>query len=75
LVLLDTAINSGVGKAKRLLAQSNNDAETMIDNRLAALKTSKNWNKYGRGWSNRLEGMRKEVLNGSMSAQDTKYLA
>ena len=75
LVLLDTAINSGVSKAKRLLAQSNNDAETMIDKRLASLKTSKNWDKYGRGWSKRIEGMRQEVLNGTMSIQNTEYLA
>ena len=74
-VLFDTAVNSGVNRAKKLLAQSNNDAETMINNRLAFLQTSKNWEKYGKGWTNRIESVREEVLKGSMSEQNTAYLA
>lgn len=52
--LLDTAIHHGTGKAKKLLAKADGDAEKLLDVRLESLKRSRNWKTFGRGWTNRL---------------------
>ncbi len=54
-VVFDTAIHSGIPRAKKLLAQSNGDAEKMLDNRLAFMKGLKNWDTFGNGWTNRID--------------------
>ncbi len=54
-VVFDTAIHSGIPRAKKLLAKSNGDAEKMLDNRLAFMKGLSTWNTFGKGWTNRID--------------------
>lgn len=54
-VVFDTAIHSGIPRAKKLLAQSNGDAEKMLDKRLTFMKGLSNWDTFGRGWTNRID--------------------
>ncbi len=74
-VVFDTAIHSGVGKAKKLLAKSNGDANTMIEKRMAMLKSSKNWQTFGRGWTNRLAKVEARLDDFTTSKEYIEYIA
>src|SRR5690625_4573541 len=52
-VAFDTAVNSGVGTARRLLAESNGSLLDFIGRRLLHYTDLKQWALYGRGWTRR----------------------
>lgn len=62
-VVFDTAIHSGVARAKKLLAKSGGDAEKMLENRLAFLQGLKNWSTFGRGWTARIDKIESRIDN------------
>ena len=53
--VFDAAIHHGVGTAKRLLKNSNGNAELMTDNRLAYMKGLKVWNNFSKGLQARID--------------------
>lgn len=61
LMMFDTAVNCGVGTAKRLVQQANYDVKKMSALRLQYYKSLKTWNTFGRGWSNRLAYVNKQA--------------
>lgn len=78
LVHMDTAFHSGTGKAAELLKSSGGDVNKYLDQRLEFLKSLKNWDTYGAGWTKRIEEIRKQanqlsgnVYNGSKTQQGT----
>lgn len=52
-VAFDTAVNSGVGAARRLLNQSNNNLLDFIGLRFLHYTDLNQWPLYGRGWTRR----------------------
>lgn len=70
LAVFDLAVNSGVGRAKKMFRQvmdlhGKDDAELirqLCDNRLSFLKRLRHWNTFGRGWSRRVARIRAESL-------------
>lgn len=61
----DFGVNSGVSRVASFVERAQDysaDVSTQIDSmlsqRLAYLRQSKNWNKYGKGWTNRIERVR-----------------
>ncbi len=71
-VVFDTAIHSGIPRAKKLLAKSGGDADKMLDNRLDWLQGLRNWKTFGRGWGNRIAKIESRIDN--MGGQK-EYLA
>lgn len=61
LVAFDTAVNSGVGRAKQFLTKTQ-DWRTFLDVRLAFLQGLSIWETFGRGWTNRVNKLRGEAL-------------
>lgn len=68
LVVFDTGVLCGPGKAKKFLDASigsQNDADTInkfMDQRLAFLKSLKTWSTFGTGWGRRVAGIRSKAL-------------
>jgi lysozyme family protein len=67
-VAFDTAVISGVGKAKELIAQANNDPEKLLqlrkefqDNLIA--KNPEKYGKYEKAWNNRVDQLRTDIGN------------
>lgn len=66
--VFDYGVNSGVGRAKKVLAQfaAIKDPVQMInainDERLAFLKRLKTWSTFGRGWGPRVERVRNSSI-------------
>lgn len=64
-VVFDTAVNSGVGTAKKLLSESGGDANRYLDlrqqfvNRIVQRDPSQR--KFLQGWTNRINRLRKEI--------------
>ena len=55
----DTAVNSGVGRAKQFLAQTR-DWQKYLDLRLNFMRSLGTWATYGRGWQKRVDTLRKQ---------------
>jgi lysozyme family protein len=55
LMHFDSAVNLGVGRAKRLLGQANNDFAHYADLRRAYYRSLDNFPKYGRAWMRRVD--------------------
>ena len=72
-VVFDTAIHSGIGRAKKLLAKSNGDADTMLENRLEWLHGLKNWKTFGKGWTARIDKIESRIDNFDTASKE--YLA
>ena len=67
-VAFDTAVISGVGKAKELIAQANGDPEKLLqlrkefqDNLIA--KNPEKYGKYEKDWNNRVDQLRTDIGN------------
>lgn len=58
LAVFDSAINSGVGRAKQWLAVSRGDTNALLDARLDFLRRLSNWKTFGRGWQKRIDALR-----------------
>ena len=71
-VVFDTAIHSGIPRAKKLLAKSGGDAEKMLDNRLDWLQGLKNWKTFGSGWTNRIAKIESRI---ECLGEQKEYLA
>jgi lysozyme family protein len=57
---LDAAVNEGVGWTKRFLAKPHPaPIAAMCDQRLAGKKARPEWTRFGKGWTSRIEGVRK----------------
>lgn len=68
LVVFDTAVNSGVGRAKALLAQTQ-DWRRFLDLRLAFMQSLATWARYGKGWGRRVETLRGQAAAWAQEAQ------
>ena len=77
LVHMDTAINSGPGRAAQLLKESNGDFNKYLDLRLAWMKTLKTWDEFGNGWTRRIGEIRAQaqVLAGTPAPPKVSTLA
>ena len=68
--VFDLAVNSGVGRAKKMFRQVmhlhwKNDARLineLCDNRMDFLRGLKHWNTFGRGWTARVKDVRANAL-------------
>lgn len=60
LVAFDTAINSGVGRAREFLSQTQ-DWQAFLDLRLRFLKGLSSWGTFGRGWQKRVDTLRAQA--------------
>jgi lysozyme family protein len=65
--VFDFAVNSGPSRARSYLLKAigGSDAQTinrLCDARMAFLRRLKTWPTFGRGWTSRVEGVRKEAL-------------
>lgn len=56
----DWALNSGIALAAKFTSQ-NQTIDALCDARLAYLRTLLTWPKYGKGWTNRVERVRKRA--------------
>lgn len=61
-VAFDAAVNGGHGLASRLLNRSDGDIEGFMNARLAHLQGLSNWDAFGRGWTNRVNGIAGQAL-------------
>lgn len=59
LAAFDTAVNSGVGRARQFLAQTR-DWQEFLNLRLKFMRSLKTWATYGRGWQKRVDTLRKQ---------------
>ena len=71
-VVFDTAIHSGIGRAKRLLKESGGDADKMLEKRLSFLKGRSAWKTFGEGWTNRIAKISERIDN---LGEQKEYLA
>lgn len=60
-VHFDFAVNAGVGRANRTLAESNSDVSAYLDARVAFYKSLSTFPKYGKGWLRRVDDLRKLI--------------
>ena len=80
LCVFDLAVNSGVSRAKRMfrdvmVLHGVNDAElinTLCDNRMRFLRGLKHWPTFGKGWTRRVEDVRKKSLEALSVAVDVE---
>lgn len=61
LIVFDTAVNMGVGRAKQFLIKSGMSGNAFLDIRESFYRAAKNHNIYLKGWLNRLNDLRKEA--------------
>lgn len=60
LVVFDTAVNSGVGRARQFLAQTR-DWQEYLNVRLRFMQGIATWSRYGRGWTKRVNTLRQQA--------------
>ncbi|MVN86924.1 secretion activator protein [Deinococcus sp. HMF7620] len=60
LVAFDTAVNSGVGRAREFLARTR-DWRQFLNLRLAFLRSLSTYARYGRGWENRVATLTRQA--------------
>lgn len=77
-VATDTAVNMGVEKTKKLLIQSGNDPQKLIDLRREEYKrlATENPARYGGslpGWNSRLDDLQKEIKSGEAAPVKESY--
>jgi len=68
LVVFDSAVNSGSGRAQEWLKRSGGDVSAFVGLRLEFLTGLDIWPEYSRGWSRRLAALLQEA--GKMEAED-----
>ena len=72
LAAFDAAVNSGVGAAKRWLAQCGGDWRRLIDLRFAFMQSLSIWPIYAKGWTTRINTLRRQCAELESAAAEIK---